>query len=414
MFDRDNWQEILNTIRKHKLRTILTALGVWWGIFMLIFLMGAGQGLQNGVTGQFGDHASNALYVWTQRTTKPHDGLPAGRYSQLTSEDVEAIRSRLPGIVEYLAPRLFVNSGEVTYGGESGSFEIRGELPDLLHIEAIRMQRGRFVNRLDIEEHRKVAVIGDRVREVLFGEEKPLGKYIRFGGAEYQVVGVFESSRRGGDNASRDEELIFIPLSTAQRVTNRPRDINWFVCTIASGYEVAQVEKAVKDVIRERHHIHPGDTQGVRSHNVAEEFRNIMGLFFGIKLLIWIVGIGSLLAGVIGVGNIMLIVVKERTREIGVRKALGATPGSIISMVLMESVVITTAAGYLGLLTSTSIIFLIGQAVGEGSQFFSNPQVNLGVGVGALLILVIAGALTGLLPALHASRIQPVEALRNE
>jgi putative ABC transport system permease protein len=167
-------------------------------------------------------------------------------------------------------------------------------------------------------------------------------------------------------------------------------------------------------VIRERHHIHPGDTQGVRSHNVAEEFRNIMGLFFGIKLLIWIVGIGSLLAGVIGVGNIMLIVVKERTREIGVRKALGATPGSIISMVLMESVVITTAAGYLGLLTSTSIIFLIGQAVGEGSQFFSNPQVNLGVGVGALLILVIAGALTGLLPALHASRIQPVEALRNE
>lgn len=413
MFDLDKWQEIFDSIRKHKLRTILTALGVWWGIFMLVFLMGAGSGLENGVTGMFGTHAKNAMYVWTQRTTLPYEGLPPGRYNQLTEADIEAIENQCADVIEYIAPRLFVTSGEITHGQNKGAFDVRGERPALLHIEAILMEEGRFVNQLDMEQKRKVAVIGNRVKEVLFEDEPAIGEYVRINGADYLVVGVFKSSRRG-ERSSEDEELIFVPLTTAQQVTNRPRDINWFVCTVQPGIAVSQVEERVKAIIRDRHKIHPDDPQGVRSENVEEEFRNITGLFFGIRLLVWIVGIGSLLAGIVGVGNIMLIVVKERTKEIGIRKALGATPGSIISMILMESVFITTAAGYLGLLTSTGIIFAMQLAVGEGTQFFANPEVRLGVGLGALLILVVAGALTGLVPALQAAEIQPVEALRDE
>lgn len=317
-------------------------------------------------------------------------------------------------MIEYIAPRLFVPSGEITHGDNKGAFDVRGERPDLIHIEAILMQEGRFINALDMKYRRKTAVIGKRVKEVLFEEEPAIGKNLTINGAEYTVVGVFESSRRGGGNADEDEELIVIPLSTAQQVRNRPRDINWFVCTIKPGISVGAVEETIKGVIRERHKIHPDDRQGVRSDNIEEEYKEITGLFFGIKFLVWLVGIGSLLAGIMGVGNIMLIVVKERTKEIGLRKAMGATPGSIVSMIMLESVFITAIAGYIGLLTSTGVIFLIRIAIGDGSEFFANPQVNLEVGLAALVVLVVAGALTGLIPALTAARIEPVVALRNE
>ena len=205
-----------------------------------------------------------------------------------------------------------------------------------------------------------------------------------------------------------------MPLTTAQQITNRPNRIGWFVCSMYRDVRAAEVEVPLKALLRERHKVHPEDEQGIRSFNLDEEYRNIQGLFTGIALIIWVVGIGSLLAGIIGVGNIMLIVVKERTKEIGIRKALGATPTSIVSLVLLESVFITTAAGYLGLLVSTGLIMLINKAVGDGGEFFSNPEVDLGVGLGALLILIIAGALTGLMPALHAARINPVLALKDE
>jgi putative ABC transport system permease protein len=414
MFDYDKWQEIFETIRKHKLRTFLTALGVWWGIFMLVLLMGAGTGLENGVVSLFGSHARNAMYVWTQRTTKPYQGLPAGRFSQLTIDDIQAIKDRYGNTIEYIAPRLFVPSGEITHGTQGGAFSVRGETPDFRFIEAMAIENGRFINRFDQEQRRKIACIGGRVAEVLFLDEDPIGEYIRINGAEYQVVGVFRSDRTDEEDARDDEETIFIPLSTAQQVTNRQREINWFVCTINPKYRVAQVEEGIKDVIRERHRIHPEDPQGVRSENVEEEFREIMSLFTGIRVLVWIVGIGSLLAGIIGVGNVMLIVVKERTKEIGIRKALGATPGSIISMILLESVFLTTIAGYLGLLVSTGLVALIKTLTGEGGAFFMNPEVNLGVAISAMFILVLAGALTGLVPAIQAANIEPVDALKDE
>ncbi|MBR9921407.1 MAG: ABC transporter permease [Bacteroidetes bacterium] len=414
MFDYDKWQEIFETIRKHKLRTFLTALGVWWGIFMLVILMGAGSGLENGVVGMFGSHARNAMYVWTQRTTKPYAGLPAGRFNQLTDGDIQAIEDRFGDMIEYMSPRMFVPSGEITHGDYKGSFSVRGECPEFVHIDAIVLEEGRFINPLDMDQRRKKVVIGRRVQEVLFPDEEPIGEYLQINGAEYQVVGIFRSDSSDEEEVQDVEETIFMSLATAQQVNNRPGEVNWFVCTINPKYQVAEVEEGIKDVIRERHKIHPDDPQGVRSNNVEEEFKEIMGLFTGIRILVWVVGIGSLLAGVIGVGNVMLIIVKERTKEIGIRKALGATPRSIISMILLESVFLTFIAGYLGLLASTGIVALLKIATGDGGAFFMNPQVNPGVAIGAMFILILAGALTGLVPAIQAANIEPVKALKDE
>jgi len=414
MFDFDKWQEILNTIRKHKMRTFLTALGVFWGIFMLVFLMGAGKGLENGVMGIFGGHAKNSFYMGTSFTTKPYKGLPPGRNPRLTMEDAEAIMSRFGDRIAHFAPRLWMPSGETTRGTKNGAFDIRGDAPDLLYIDALEMKEGRFLNKIDLDQRRKVAVIGERVKNQLFEkDEEAIGDYINFRGTDWLVIGVIKSDRRG-DEAQEDEETIFIPLTTAQQVTNRPGRIGWFSAAMYPDVRVADVENGVKKLLKERHSIHPEDRQGVWSDNVEEEFREIMGLFFGIKFLVWFVGIGSLLAGVIGVGNIMLIVVKERTKEIGIRKAMGATPGSIISMILLESIFITTIAGYLGLLVSTGLVQLMALGVGEGAGYFGTPEVDLGVGFTALIILIISGALTGLIPAMQAANVNPVVALKDE
>lgn len=413
MFDLDKWQEIFGTIRKNKLRTFLTALGVFWGVFMLVFLMGSGKGLENGVMTQFGLKITNALFVWTQPTAKPYKGLPPGRRVQLNINDVRAISNEVEG-VEYMAPRMWVSSGEIVHGDNKAAFDVRGEEPDIYHIEAMEIAEGRFLNKLDLRERRKVAVIGNRVKEVLFeDDEVAIGNYLRIRGTDYLVIGIFESLQNGED-AADEEQTIYIPLTTAQQITNRHNEISWFVCTVDKAYSTAAVESEVKALIRKRHKIHPEDQQGVRSDNIEEEFKEVQGLFTGIRVIVWIVGIGSLLAGVIGVGNIMLIIVKERTKEIGIRKALGATPGSIVSMILLESVFITTIAGYFGLLVSSGIIILMNVAVGEGGEFFANPEIDMGVGLGALGILVVSGALTGLIPALQAVNVNPVVALKDE
>ena len=416
MFDLDKWQEIYITIKKHKLRTFLTALGVFWGIFMLVLLMGAGKGLENGVMSLFGKHAKNSLYVWSNRTTKPYNGLPPGRFPRFTNDDIRAIEMSFADKIAYMSPRLHINSGEVSQGENHGAFNIRGDTPDLLYIDAIEVDKGRFLNAFDMTERRKVAVIGKRVEEVLFPNgAEAIGARIKTNGIEYLVVGVFKSNRRGG-NAAEDEKEIYIPLSTAQQVSNRPNRIAWFVCAMYPNIRVSEVEGNLKALLKKRHQIAPDDPQGIGSDNVEEEFREVIGLFTGIKFIVWFVGIGSLIAGIIGVGNIMLIVVKERTKEIGIRKAMGATPASIISMVLLESVFITTIAGYLGLAFSTGLVVLMNLAVGDGGgvEFYTNPEVDIEVGLAALLILIISGALIGLIPAMHAANINPVEALKDE
>jgi len=396
MFDYDKWQEIFNTIRTNKLRTFLTALGVFWGIFMLIVLMGAGTGLQNGVFSTFGGLAKNAVFVWSNRTTMPYKGFQPGRRLPLTSDDIRAIESEMGEEIEYMAPRLWVSSGEISYKKNKGAFDVRGDTPDLLKIDAMDIIEGRFLNDRDISERRKIVVIGKRVKDQLFGEEQAaIGEYIKIQGNDFLVVGIAKSLR-SGENGEDDEKTIFLPLTTAQQITNQLNRIHWFVCTVNTEYNSSIAENTIKSILKKRHKVHPDDPQAFGSNNLQEEIKEIMGLFNGIKFMVWFVGAGSLLFGIIGVGNIMLIVVKDRTKEIGIRKAMGATPRSIISMILLESVFITTVAGYLGLVVSIGIVYAMKMAAGTELEMFRNPEINMGVGLGALAILVVAGALTGL------------------
>lgn len=418
MFDRDKWQEIWFSIKKHKLRTFLTALGVWWGIFMLIFLMGAGKGLDNGINRLFGSVAKNSVFFSSWKTTKPYDGYRAGRYISLDMADIEAVRNQLGHKIEYISPRLDVWSAKISRNGVNYDLNVKGELPVILNIDAIEGFEGRFLNELDVRDRRKVAILGKHTAEKMF-EDIPLdsvvGQYLNIRGAEFKIAGIFRSTIREMNQAKNAEEEVFIPLTTAQQLTNRGSRIHRFACTINKEHDIYAVEDEILALLKERHHVAPDDKRGVRSDNLAEEFAEIQGLLTGINLLTWIVGIGSLMAGVIGVGNIMLIVVKERTREIGIRKALGATPREIISMILLESVSITTVAGYLGLLSGTGIIALFNFALGDGGlEFYANPQVTPGVVLGSLFILIIAGFLSGLVPAKQAAQVDPVVALKDE
>lgn len=415
MFDRDTWQEILATMRKHKMRTALTALGVFWGIFMLVFVLGMGKGLENGVFKDFGLKAKNVMFAWTWSTSKPYKGFQPGRVPRLTFDDIVAIRDNIPG-VSLISPRLHMNNSTIIYKDKSDSYQVRGEFGDMFKIEALKLYEGRYINKNDEEESRKVAVIGSRVKEVLFGEEDCIGKYIRVRGVEFRVVGVF-GPMQVKPWTEDDMESVVIPLTTMHRTYGMGGRVDYFVCAGNDDVRISEIEPKVKALLKERHNIAPDDPQGVGSENVEEEYMAVRNLFLGINAFLWFVGIGTLLAGIVGVSNIMLIVVKERTKEIGVRKALGATPASIISMILTESVFITSISGYLGLIAGTFVIgginFIMISNNLEPNNFY-NPQVNLSIGLGAVILLVIAGTIAGLIPAMTAARINPVNALKDE
>lgn len=415
MFDIDKWSEIYATVRKHKLRTFLTAFGVFWGIFMLVVLLGAGNGFENGVINGF-NIAKNTVFVWSQRTSIPYKGLKPGRSVQFTNDDMIAIRQSIPE-VSVLAPRNHMRgSFTVKRNTKSASFSVYGEYPDYTGVKPTEMIDGRFINNLDIKERRKTAVIGTRVQKVLFGDENPIGQYINIKGVYFRVVGIFKGRGSTEDN-QEDAQTIFIPGTTLQQAYNQYNKVDFFAMVPQDGIPAAIIEKKVKDLLASRHSIHPDDVRALGSANVEEEFKRVQGLFIGIKGFSWVVSIGTIIAGIIGVGNIMLIVVKERTKEIGIRKALGATPWSIISLIIQESIVITGAAGYIGLVTGTGLIALLNYLLKEfkaEGRFFANPEVNLTIAATALALLVICGAIAGLIPATKAARIDPVVALRDE
>jgi putative ABC transport system permease protein len=410
----ENWQEITETIRRHKLRTFLTGLGIWWGVFMLVMLMGSGAGLKNGVFGQLGDRAMNAIYIWGQRTSLPYAGFQPGRIVNLTTDDVRAIRTGFATEIEYLAPRLFVGSESFSVGQLQADYQVRGEFPDILDIEPMKIVEGRFINDNDLTNRRKVVVIGREVAKALFLDEEVIGKYLEIRSSKYQIVGLLESGA-SGNQRQEDEESIIIPLTTAQQILSRPNEVDYMVTTVNAGISSTELEERLKLLLKNRHDVDPEDVEGVGSFNLEEEFKKIEGLFTGIEVLIWIVGIGSLIAGVVGVGNIMLISVKERTQEIGLRKALGATSRSIATNFIIETILITLVAGYLGLVSSVGVIYLMKVAVeGSESDFFATPEVKLYVGLGAIFILVFCSVIVGLFPAMTAARMNPVEALRDE
>jgi putative ABC transport system permease protein len=415
MFDLDKWQEILATIRKNKLRTILTAFGVFWGIFMLVILLGCGRGFENGIEGQF-DVAKNAIFIWGQRTSMAYKGIKPGRFVRFRNDDVKALQDNIEEL-DVIAPRLELGSAPVSRGKKNISYEVYGDYPDHLKVRPFQILEGRYINEKDIAERRKVAVIGTEVKNVMFGEESPIGKYIKIKNIAFLVVGVFKFNSTQSEEVMWMSKQIYVSNTALQQTFNMMNQVHYFALVPKKGYPAAEVQSKVKSFLAKRVNVHPDDERAIGSENVEKEYQQVQGLFIIIRSFSWFVSIFTIIAGVIGVGNIMLIVVKERTKEIGVRKALGATPWSIISMILQETIVITTIAGYMGLLISTGLIaginYLLKANNAEGG-FFANPEVDLTMAFWATAVLIVSGALIGLIPALKAANVDPVVALRDE
>ncbi|MCB0571039.1 MAG: ABC transporter permease [Phaeodactylibacter sp.] len=413
MFDRDKWQEIFETIRKNKWRTLATAFGVFWGILMLVLLMGAGQGLQNGVVSNMILDSTNSIWFFTDRTSLPYKGLPPGREIDFQESDLEYIGNNVEGVEYVAAENMLMGNFNIIHGQKSAPYQVFGTGKDYFSIKIYQdYLAGRRLNFSDNIEARKVCVIGDRVANVLFAPgESPVGKEIQIKGSVFKVVGLFHDEGWGG----RFSERIYIPFSTFQRTYNPSRNVRLFAVTTKPGYSGKAIEQRIMAVLKQRHLVNPDDNQAFWAHNQEENYRSVMGLFFGIKAFVWLVGIGTLIAGIVGVSNIMIIVVRDRTREIGIRKALGATPWSIVSMIITEAILITGLAGYIGLLAGVGLLYGLNNIMaiaGAQSEYFSNPSVNLKVAFAAMALLVIAGTLAGLVPARRAARITPVEALR--
>lgn len=396
------------TISKNKLRTFLTAFSVAWGIFILMVLLGAGEGLRNGAMHEFGNDAINSIWINGGQTSIPYKGLQPNREIQLTNEDYDMIRSKIEGI-DHMTANTFSRARTLSYKKEHGAFTVRPCKADHRFLENTEIVSGRFLNEADIKEYRKVCILGLPVKNALFKDEDPIGKYIDVEGSPYKVVGTFY------DQGNNDMNRIYIPVSTAQRAYNGKNilDVLW-VGTGNSDIEKSnQTMNEIRQLLASRHSFDVNDEKALHANNNTVEFKRIMSLLDGIKIFIWIIGIGTLIAGVVGVSNIMMIVVKERTKEIGIRKALGATPNSIISLIIQEAVLITAVAGYVGLCAGVFLLEAFRKWV-PPSDFFRNPEVNFQVAISATILLIIAGALAGFFPALRAAKIEPVIALRDE
>jgi putative ABC transport system permease protein len=408
MVTLDAWQEVFLSMRKNKLRSALTALSVAWGIFMLVLLLAAGTGLRQGVSDDFKDEATNSIYVGPGKTSLPYDGLGPGRKVRFDNADVETIRRSVPG-VEYLTARYYLWNGmPVSYQSKSGSFELRGCHPDHQYFERTILTSGRFINAIDEARRRKVAVIGPDVQQTLFGKEDPLGKIINVRGASYEVIGVYQDE--GGPGELRK---IYIPISTAQLVYHGGDTVHGIMYTIGAS-TVEQSEKMAdltRSLLARRHNFSLEDRNAIHVNNNLVQFKKLMDIFDWMEVFVWVVGLGTLFAGVVGVSNIMLISVQERTLEIGIRKAVGATPASVIGMVLAEALFITACAGYVGLIAGVGLVEVVARNL-PANDFVRQPSVDVRVAVVATLILIVAGGLAGLVPAWRAARVKPVVAMR--
>jgi putative ABC transport system permease protein len=416
VIDSDHWREIYEALRGNKVRTFLTAFGVFWGIFMLMVMLASGNGLWNGVSQGFSEQATNAVYIWSQRTSKPWRGMPTGRAVQFDTGDVDAIRTQVAE-ASLICPRNqlggFQGGNNVTRGTKSGAFSVMGDVPEFIVVHPLTITSGRFLNRIDLDERRKVAVIGTRVREVLFDRtEDPLEQSIRINGVTFRVIGTFKPIRSGGDNNEQTQQIV-VPFTAFQSAFHFGDRVGWFALIPNVGTPSSVLETKALALLKERHRVAPDDARAFGHFNSEVEFNKVSGLFTGIRGLVWIVGIGTLSAGVIGVSNIMLVIVRERTNEIGVRRAVGATPLAITAQIIFESLVLTTLAGYLGLVAGVGVVEIIGRAIAANpSEMFRNPEVPFTSALTTLAILIVSGILAGLIPARRAVKISPVEALR--
>ncbi|WP_282017290.1 ABC transporter permease [Salegentibacter mishustinae] len=421
MFSRDKWSEIIEALSSNWFRTLLTAFGVMWGIFILVILLAAGKGLENGVKKGFGGIATNTMFMWTQTPSKPYKGLPKGRNYNFKTGDVEALRENVPGL-RFISPRNqlggFGGNNNVVRGLQTGAFNVYGDYPEIIQQEPMDVTAGRFINYLDIEEKRKVAIIGEGVRRELYEkEEEVLGTYLKINGVNFMVIGTYKKKGGGGGNAEEAQKEIYVPFTAFSQAFNMGDTVGWMAITANDENSITSLKSRILDLIKSRHSIHPEDDRAVGNFDLYEEFNKINGLFVALKAVAYFVGILVLLSGIIGISNIMLIVVKERTNEIGVRRALGATPWSIRGQILMESIFLTIISGMAGIIFATGIIAAVNYALSgmdTSEMMFANPSVDLGVVLTALAILVCSGLLAGLIPAQNAIKIKPVDALRTE
>lgn len=410
MFDIDKWQEIFETIRKNKMRTFLTGFSVAWGIFMLILLLGSGNGLENGVKRQFNDVAPNSLWLHSGQTELAYKGYKPGREIKFTNLDYDILKRSIPGI-DHITGRFYLwGNNIVAYKNEYGSFEIRACHPDHLYLEKTIMVAGRYLNQKDLDEFRKVVVIGVQVQNQLFKNKNPLGEYLKVNNIPFKVVGIYDDA---GDR--EQTRSIYLPVTTCQKVFNGENRLHRLMFTVgdASLEQAKAIENKVKQVLAQNHEFDVNDKKAVFVWNNVEEYQKFNSLFAAIRIFIWIIGIGTIIAGIVGVSNIMLVVVKERTKEIGIRKALGASPASIIGLILQESILITAFFGYIGLVLGVLLLEIISRNLPK-VEFFYQPEVNIEVAVGATCLLVVTGMFAGFIPAKRAASIKPVEALKEE
>lgn len=421
MFDFDNFHEILSTIKKNKLRTFLTGFSVAWGIFMLIVLLGAGNGLRNGVMKNMERWGTNRVEIWGRYATKPYKGMQTNRRVKLEYEDYEAIKRDNPEID--LITATMGRSDTLSYGEEYNTYQLSGVHPAKAVIDKIKMTsgNGRFINDVDMLQRRKVIVISPRMKEVLFKGKNPLGKYLNAGQVSYQVIGVYT------DEDNSNDAPAYIPFATGQMLYNGGYGLDGITFTlqgINTEEENNAFEKRLREQIGRRHYFDPEDLRALGMWNTLDDFRMMNGLMNGIALFIWIIGIGTLTAGIVGVSNIMLITVRERTREFGIRKAIGATPFSILKLIIIESIMITAVFGYVGMIAGvglTEIVNIVMEQMNAGvatsrddMSIFANPTVNLGVALSSTVLIVVAGVLAGYFPARKAIKITAIEAMRNE
>jgi putative ABC transport system permease protein len=417
MFDLDRFREVLDTLRRNAVRTLLTAVGVFWGVFMLIVMVGMGNGLESGTKKGMRGLATNSLYIWGQRTSVPYAGLQPGRRVKLTIEDAEAMAG-VPGVA-VVAPRVALGGRRATQGVKRGDKEamatVMGDTPQYRIVKPMEIE-GRFINPFDMDQRRKVAVIGTRVRELLFEKgEEPIGESITVAGVDFMVVGVFETAQTG-DAGARDAATVYVPLTTFQKALTNKRWLNYISVLSEPGTRASVVQETLTGMLRKRHKASPSDKQAIGSFNADAEYQKIVNLFDAIAWLILIVASATLMAGLVGVSNIMMVSVRERTREIGIRKAIGATPAAVVGQIVMEAVALASVAGYVALVAGVALLELVGYAISSGGEkaatMIAPPTVNLTTALIAAAAVAFGGALAGLFPALHAARIHTVTALR--
>ena len=418
LFDRDTWQEIFGSIAKNKTRTVITVIGVLWGIFIYVALSGAAKGLDNGFERQFENIAMNSMFVWAQRTSIPYEGFKIGRSIDLKLSDIEVLKRRVPEI-EFIAPRnargVFGGSSpQVVRNNKSSNYNVYGDFPVYTKIATKKIyEGGRFINDEDIKYKRKVCVIGERTQTELFEkDENPIGQYIRIDNIYFQVIGVHKFVPGGGFESDGD---IFIPFETYRQIYNSGDSVQWFTIAAYDDADVVEVEKDIKAALKRIHRVSPDDDRAFGGFNLGEIFNKIVGFSKGMTLLSLIVGIATIIAGVIGIGNILLISVKERTKELGVRRALGATPSEVRNQIIIESVFLTVIAGILGIILGAFALAGINAATMDLTDFpYTNPTVPIPYILAALFIMVFLGTLIGLIPAQRAVSIKPIDALREE